>query len=663
MVNSDRNIRLGRVMTAKVKRDKHGARSKTFGPNGVLLSELDDFQLLNEHGRKDFEVVVMALLGLLGSLLVSYCIGQIDTLSSHVLTFQICLLVTGALSLCSSFVFFGVQAGSAGQFSINWRAIQKHDADILPHRHISGFGAVIVVALLSFVLSAAFLGQRLHPNFKIPEIAGVWIIVGLCLAFGILIVSPRLTDFSLLSRIWIFVQRTTFGLSTIGRLLSFLDSILVYVVAPTVGASQTTWQRRYSILGGHLVGASVFAWFSSAPVGLVGILWALLATISMARRWSWIEVERDVLLREPDTPPEKIRLSLDGDLRDEALFGLLFMIFVLPIGMRQLHLWNDSALFSVDAVAQDSLRSWLGFFGVELVKALPFIDWSDIYGATGQTSIRTTVPAAMHTVFVARVIVDLVFLSSLLQAISISVSLSKHKKRFFDGDDKLTVLDPRIEKIELEKLAFKNKSGDWEVRTGEIKKFARYDTTRLSVLRIKSKKGSKLNFVVGEILGPGIKNAPLGERLFEIASRRNPNVNKLQSTLRSMRELGDFPLEYLSDTRKALNWKGGVEALRLEVVRTIINDVPAKSDVKARERADVLSSVIAGEDLDSLAPVRALVINEIGKNKRMATLALKSLVVVATSDKASSLKKRAASIIEKYDLGGLVSGELLSDAA
>ena len=39
-------------------------------------------------------------------------------------------------------------------------------------------------------------------------------------------------------------------------------------------------------------------------------------------------------------------------------------------------------------------------------RALPFVDWADIYGASGQARIHVNSAIAMHAVFTARVVID-----------------------------------------------------------------------------------------------------------------------------------------------------------------------------------------------------------------------------------------------------------------
>lgn len=622
-----------------------------FGQNGVVLSEMDDYQLYEENKDSSAQIVVLSLLGFSTSLLASLVVAQIDLPEPTMDMFQLCILSSGFLILFSAIVAFAIEESSKGRVSFFAIRPEKAPAgvtdfnSILPHRHVTGFGAAVVMALIAFISAAAILGQIQHPNFEIPEIAGLIVIASLCAAFILLIFAPRFTDLSIFNNIMAGLRQMTSGLDPIGRWISWADSILVYLIASAAGAKLKNWKSRYFVLASHILVSSLFAWFADAPYGIFSITWALLVAISTARRWSWIEAERDILLTKAGVDPKSPKIETHEDLRDEALFALLFIIFLLPIGMRQLHFAFGHGMFNIDGEVENNFLSWISFFGVELVKALPFIDWSDIYGAKGVTSINIVNPSAMHTVFAARVIIDFVFIASLLQAISISVSLSKQKRNFLNQIDGTNKLDARIEKSEIAKLAFKDRSGEWKFRP-ELVNFAHYDGARLSYLRIKSKKGSRLRAAIDQIFKASSRSfeAP-GQKLVELSHMRPPNQAKLLELLDTLDLMQEYNLDDLLPAREALNWKGGVANVRHRIVGMI-----TKSDVEPEERAKALSTIMVGINADSLAGIRGMVLNEIGRNKRTAEIAHDSLKALSENDSANSLKKRAKLILTKYDL-------------
>lgn len=69
-------------------------------------------------------------------------------------------------------------------------------------------------------------------------------------------------------------------------------------------------------------------------------MWAFIAVVSVARRWSWIETDRNRLIQDPDMKTNLLRIGLHDDLRDEAVSGLLLLVLILPIAMRQFQLFD-----------------------------------------------------------------------------------------------------------------------------------------------------------------------------------------------------------------------------------------------------------------------------------------------------------------------------------
>src|SRR5262249_30385192 len=91
---------------------------------------------------------------------------------------------------------------------------------------------------------------------------------------------------------------------------------------------------------------------------------------------------------------------------------------------------------------------WFGFFGVELAKAVPIVDWAEIYNIRpGNDLIQFNSAPAKHTVFLARAMVDLVLIASLLQAIGIATRNRNQKRLFAAGH--ITRLDEIVERSEM----------------------------------------------------------------------------------------------------------------------------------------------------------------------------------------------------------------------
>ena len=95
--------------------------------------------------------------------------------------------------------------------------------------------------------------------------------------------------------------------------------------------------------------------------------------------------------------------------------------------------------------AGKSFADWFGFFGVELAKAVPIVDWAEIYGVRAtEDMIAIHSPASMHAVFLARVMVDLLLIAGLLQALAIATR-NRQQKQLYNAKhiDRLDPLSSR----------------------------------------------------------------------------------------------------------------------------------------------------------------------------------------------------------------------------
>ncbi len=605
-----------------------GMLESEFGPNGVKLSGLDDYQLYRENRFKDHEICLPVLLGMAAALAC--------------LTWTIEPLPAGSFKTALEVAAFSVVAilivgGCLGfrDLALEQRFIRRsRDADRFAP-HITGIGAAIALGLVCFVGVAAFFGQRNFGEFTIPESVGLGAIGLLGAGFLLFSLTPFFLDLDFAERAAGWVRWLTVPLRPVGNILSGIDIGLVHLIAPLAGATLRNWYSRYAILLGHIGTGTTFAWFASPPLGFAGILWALACSFSIARRWAWIENERQRRLKAAGREVEDRRISIAEDLRDEAVWGLILLVVVLPIGMRQFSMLpGASEAFLVRGGVENDPFAWMGFFGVELLKALPFIDWADIYGARGDTRISTDSALAMHAVFAARVIIDLVFLATLLQAVSVSVALSRHKNRFLSGDPEITVLDDRIERGEIARLA-KRRNGNWEYRS-EIEKYARYDSTRLSRLRLRCKEGTRLQAALIEIFRIAkLEFEPPGEQLVDIARDLRPDQRALGSALDLVRQEGHYDLAYLAEARRLLNWKRDLEPHRLAIVQLIVSQVPVSN-----ARTETIREMAMGSHADSLSNNRILALDALLRSGNVSTLRA-DLETLALDDRSSLVRRRA----------------------
>lgn len=245
--------------------------------------------------------------------------------------------------------------------------------------------------------------------------------------------------------------------ASLATVASWIDSILVRIVAPLTGAVQAPDGRHG--LGWHhamiimiLAPLTLLGYALPQPWGLIPIGLAFLFALAIGRRWAWVEGDRETASRLRTTKSKDIHVGFSNDLRDEALLGYSFLFVLVPLTLFQLNemtgafcLRGTSASGDIACAAgggQGAFRDWIGFFGLELLKAVPLVDWVEIYGLNAQPSLMPSpgLDVSKHLMFGSRVLVDFVVMAALFQAISIFQR--NHTQRTLYDSGQLDVLDP-----------------------------------------------------------------------------------------------------------------------------------------------------------------------------------------------------------------------------
>ncbi len=594
-----------------------------FGANGAVLSELDEAALEREEADKTFEYGLMACIG---SLAFAGLLGVMKVFYSDALTAPlvlVLLVVTGFMTIIPAIIAFAGRAAQEDRLPRKFGAAPKH-------RHVAPGVAIGVVLALLIVLWVARFLEANYTQIRINDRAGLVVIALIIAAFSLLIFLPHLFRSTRLRTVVRWLQGKGTQATHVGRILfwlprmfanglSVLDSWAVHAIAPMSGVTQTKVFSRYAMMVAHLAPAAVLAWYLPPPVGLAAIIWAALIAVSVARRWAWTEDDREYALRNPDYDEKRMRVGVQEDLRDEALLALLFMIFLLPLGMRQMHGWLGGDVFSVPLGA-NTLQNWMSFFGVELAKSIPFVDWVDIYAATNDTIIESKTALSSHVVFVARAIVDLVFLAALLQAISVAMRWAKHKAMFFAQE--IDRLDPLLERDEFAQLAVKN--GDEWLFSDRLPRFAHYHSTSLSRLRLTHAKETPTWQAATQIIRlQGRPTSSPSEQFAELALLLRPDLVAVTAAYEVAKVTDELDYHTLVEARRALNWKQAFNPLRIMLVQSMVA-LPDRG-----ERLKALRHTLQGDIQDSIAPVRRI--------------ALEALIpFIATEETVSLTIQRAA---------------------
>lgn len=433
-------------------------------------------------------------------------------------------------------------------------------------RHISGLGAIFAVLFTASIAALgvwAALGQN---GFVIHREAGIVVTVGLAIAFLFVAIAP---NFQTSDRFMSWLRNTP-PIRFFGGFVSTFDGILVFAVGGAMGTGQSNDGLRYALLIANLTASALLGWWLPAPYGIIPISWAFLSTLAVSRRWAWIEEDREnaMLNRRFDGP--HIRIGFDQDLRDEALIGFAALLLLVPIGLRQMHQAMDSALFIIPNRGDvDDIISWLTFFGTELAKAVPFVDWAEIYQVRGDAPIRvdeSIVGSAQHVIFATRVLVDLVLLATLVQAVAVAQRASKLRDMFFQ-DRTINRLDPFVEAKAFRKLVNGDR-GNWTLVDPVPAPFRSYDEDRLEALQSRYENDA-VGFAAAQILRT--QSAEL--LLVEEAKLPNADAAKMEDYLGRLQTRSDdeIAIENLRAAHFILNDKARHAGVR-ELIIAMIAD-------------------------------------------------------------------------------------------
>ena len=456
------------------------------------------------------------------------------------------------------------------------------------HEHITGWGFVLLALIVSFVLALASWAASNAPiNRDIHAEWGVYVVFGLAAIFFVAAIAPPIdlksdNSKSVIRAIGLFIR-------PLGLLLSAIDSILVFAVAGSAGVTQKWTWLRYLLLFATLVPCGVLGYLLPPPLGLIPLAWGLLVAISISRRWAWIEDDRDVYMLNQQFGAN-LRVGFEQDLRDEALLSFMSMFFLIPLALIQAQAWgvqNGHPLFLIDIGHPAQPIDWLGYFGTELAKAAPFVDWAEVYQFHGDERFVPVRGAGEHVVFAMRVLVDLVFLAALLQALSIAARNATQMEMFKAGT--LNRLDPFTEPREFRKLLQRGSNQKWEVNPEALAKFPTYDPIRLAELSDPAYAPINLAAIALRRRDHSDDVAEFTQTLLERAFAKQKDPDSIEEAINALRMSdGIVPPDDLDRVRIALNHRAPLNAARESVVRLIARHPPTK------ERFEALQSVLIG---------------------------------------------------------------------
>jgi len=368
-------------------------------------------------------------------------------------------------------------SGARGERSVSnhdWRRVLSAAGrvflnDVFRRPCVGAFAGWLIGALIALVvwLTIEYAGQSLEGEPGVISLTAAYWTVGLmallALAVGwepILMRRYGSVGASAL-RNWITRQQRLLRLPlnaigwvvwliyrTPGTILSFVDLLLARPIAIAAGTTLRPTSVRYGALFVWMLATGLAAYLLPAPWGLFAAAAGILIVLSIARRWNWVERDREAFLAARQSISGVERIGFREDLRDEALTALVFLFVLIPLALRQVDLAYDAFdLFDGNGTAitvQPSVWAWIGFFGGELAKSIPFVDWSEVYEVANDSPIEAKTPFGKGLVFGLRASLDLLLLAAVLQAVQIAARLRDQRAAFEQGQ--LKIVDPFAER-------------------------------------------------------------------------------------------------------------------------------------------------------------------------------------------------------------------------
>jgi hypothetical protein len=510
------------------------------------------------------------------------------------------------------------------------------------YEHVNGWSAVFLIAVIIAIGRLVWWAATSDENSrKIHADWGIWVVSGLTATFVLVAAAPLLPR--LIRSVGLETTATEISnvlnlpIRWVGTSLSSIDGVLVFAVAAAAGTTRRNLLLRYFILASAVGTCAVLGYYWEPPWSFIPIAWGFILAFSISRRWAWIEEDRDLAMLNPTLSQAHIRVGFNQNLRDEALLAFLSMFLLVPLALRQGQLLLGTSLFSVDdGVDIHPLIVWIGFYGTELAKAVPFVDWAEVYHVEGQARVFANTELSKHVVFATRVLIDLVFLAALLQAIS-SASRDAQQRDLFYRKRAIKRLDPFTEPEAFRALVKRTASDEW-APTEKFDEFPDYDMNRLVEL---STNGDERIRRAAELLRTrqGGGNDP-HYRLSAAAADRPPKTALLTELIKEIEELGpDRNIYQLDLARRRLVGQPSMAAVRRGIVR-LISEAPRNA-----ERTLALVAALTGESREPIAESRLVALEALQTVVASNLQARAAVRQAADYDGAARVKRRAREIL------------------
>lgn len=511
--------------------------------------------------------------------------------------------------------------------------------------HVSGWDFFwLAAAVLGVLLVANWAASSGDAERAIHVEMGRVVVVAVALLFVIVVLASWEPAMHAMTRA---ANTLSWLARPVGQILSGIDTLLVLGVARSAGANIADARIRFGALFATLIACAVMGYWLEPPWGLIPIFWGFLVAVSMSRSWAWVEDDRELAMMSGRYYGDHLRLGFRQNYRAEALWAFTALFLLVPLALRQAQLGEaalDLDLFDVEGDPGD-LWAWIGFYGTELAKAVPFVDWAEVYHVEGRAPINARTPAAQHAVFITRVIVDLLLLATLLQALAV-VSRNRRQRELFYDKKQIFKLDPFTESVEFRKLRiFEN--GSWSADTKKIADFPTgYDPVRIAELS-DERLYPDIYMVARELrLRDSGDGKGSSQRFYEELTRRvearRRDAAAIESIVDAIAVAGVVPdPRVLDNARRRLNRSRAMNRAR-EKIMTLIAAAPVSNDA----RYSALVAALRGNDTDSIRDVRAVALHGLRSEAENGTPgALEAIRHVIEGDASTVLQDEARGLL------------------
>ncbi|MBL8542758.1 MAG: hypothetical protein JNJ63_03025 [Hyphomonadaceae bacterium] len=520
------------------------------------------------------------------------------------------------------------------------------------YEHVSGWSAILLAVIVVIIAALVWWAAGSNAaNRKIHAEWGTWVVVGLSAAFVLVAAAPVLPrvarSLGLESSLATVAALFNKPAEWVGQALSAVDGVLVFAVANAAGTNRKHVFLRYAILASVIATCATLGYFWPAPWAFVPIAWGFLVAFSVSRRWAWIEQDRELAMLNPTLSQAHIRVGFAQNLRDEALLVFLSMFLLVPLALRQAQLLANDAhvdLFSIPNAADvHDLGMWISFYGTELAKAVPFVDWAEVYHVEGDAPIQANHPLALHAVFATRVLIDLVFLAALLQAIS-AASRDAQQRDLFYRKKAIRRLDPFTEPDAFRLLVRRDPNGEWERNTERFDEFPAYDQNRL--VELSASRDERIRRAADFLLErDGVDHDP-HHRLSKKAAESSVQPDDISILLDEVENTGPARNIYqLALTRRRLVPRRAMLDVRRRIVRMIsVTDDP----IQRTERTERLLEALIGEHREPYAQARRVALDALAPDTGINLRIRQAIEQVAAHDGAQAMRNRASEILRLH---------------